>query len=116
MWITRRVLAILAVGATLFLVAPTPARADRCDSLCRVGLEHRVVQLVADGDGTCALTDDGAVYCWGGDSPGPLAPARTPLLLVTIGALLVAGGATLLMVSRSSSPTEQRPETPTPPA
>jgi hypothetical protein len=116
MWITRRVLAILAVGATLFLVAPTPAQADRCDDLCKVGLDHRVVQLVADGDGTCALTDDGQVYCWGGDAPDPLAPARTPLLLVTIGALLVAGGTTLLMLSRASSPTEPRPGTPTPPA
>ncbi len=107
MWITRRVLAILAVIGTLFLVAPAPARADDCDGGCRdrlvqVGLQGKVVQLVADGDSTCALTEAGDVYCWGADAeaPKPSTPAHSPLLLITIGALLVAGGTTLLMLSR----------------
>ncbi|MFF5291770.1 RCC1 domain-containing protein [Paractinoplanes globisporus] len=105
MWITRRVLAILAVIATLFLVAPAPAVADGCDGVCRdrlvqVGLQGRVVQLVADGESTCALTEAGDVYCWGADYPKPLGPSRSPLLLVTIGALLLAAGTTLLLLSR----------------
>jgi hypothetical protein len=103
MGITRRVLAILAVIGTLFLLAPASARADGCDGVCRdrliqVGLQGRVVQLVADGDSTCALTEAGDVYCWGADEGAP--SGHSPLLLVTIGALLVAGGTTLLMLSR----------------
>jgi hypothetical protein len=123
MWITRRVLAILAVVATLFLVAPAPAEAvslapakgDGCEGFCRVGLQGRVVQLVADGESTCALTEQGDVYCWGAGTPDPYAPGRNPLLLITIGALLVAGGTTLLLLSRSS-PTTPHPEMPKPPA
>jgi len=104
MGIMRRVLAILAVVATLFLAAPAPAEADGCDGVCRerlvqVGLQGKVVQLVADGDSTCALTEVGDVYCWGADA-GTTKPAHSPLLLITIGALLVAGGTTLLMLSR----------------
>ena len=104
MRITRRVLAILAVIGTLFLVAPASARVDDCDGVCRdrlvqVGLRGKVVQLVADGDSTCALTEAGDVYCWGADE-GATKPAHNPLLLITIGALLVAGGTTLLMLSR----------------
>jgi Regulator of Chromosome Condensation (RCC1) repeat protein len=104
MGIMRRVLAILAVVATLFLAAPAPATADSCDGLCRdrlvqVGLQGKVVQLVADGDSTCALTEAGDVYCWGADD-GRSKPAHNPLLLITVGALLVAGGTTLLMLSR----------------
>jgi len=107
MWITRRVLAILAVVATLFLASPAPASADGCDGVCRerlvqVGLRGKVVQLVADGDSTCALTEAGDVYCWGaGAGADSSKPAHSPLLLITIGALLVAGGTTLLMLSRS---------------
>ncbi|MFI5890467.1 hypothetical protein ACIA5D_10145 [Actinoplanes sp. NPDC051513] len=115
MWITRRVLAILAVVASLFLVAPAPARADGCEGFCRVGLQGRVVQLVADGESTCALTENGDVYCWSADYPDPHVPARNPLLLITVGALLVAAGTTLLMLSRPS-PTARRRETPKPPA
>ena len=120
MGITRRVLAILVVVATLFLAAPAPAKADGCDGICRerlvqVGLRGKVVQLVADGDSTCALTEAGDVYCWGaGAGPDNPKPAHSPLLLITIGALLVAGGATLLMLSRSL-PTAPRPRTRTPP-
>ena len=106
MWITRRVLAILAVVAALTLVA-APAEADQCAGDCRarlvqVGLKGRVVQLVADGDSTCALTEAGDVYCWGADAdhPDPYPSERNPLALVTIGSLLVAGGATLLLLSR----------------
>jgi hypothetical protein len=105
MWISRRVLAILAVVATLSLIGPAPARAERCDGDCRaglvqVGLQGRVVQLVADGDSTCALTEAGDVYCWGAGYPDPYRPGHNPLLLVTVGVLLVAGGAGLLLVSR----------------
>ena len=106
MVITRRVLAILAVVAALFLLAGAgPARAGECTGYCRerlvqVGLTGRVVQLVADEDGTCALTDAGAVYCWGADYPDPYRRDRTPLLLVTVGALLLAGGTTLLLITR----------------
>ena len=105
MWITRRVLAILTVVATLFLIAPPPAEAvlpwpAGCDGICQVGVTGRVVQLVADGESTCALTEAGNVYCWSADDPDPYPSGRSPLLLITIGALLVAGGATLLMLSR----------------
>src|SRR4051812_25205648 len=112
MRIMRRVLAILVVVATLFLVGqPAQARAEECTGDCRtqlvqVGLKGRVVQLVADGDGTCALTDAGDVYCWGVDYPDER-PGHNPMPLVVIGALLIAGGATLLMISRSS-PRQQR--------
>jgi hypothetical protein len=129
MWITRRVLAILAViavsalagpapavaGLALAQAGPAPARADGCEGFCRVSLEGRVVQLVADGDNTCALTEDGDVYCWGAGYPDPGAPGRSPLLLITIGALLVAGGVTLVMLTRPT-PTAPPPGTPKPPA
>jgi Regulator of Chromosome Condensation (RCC1) repeat protein len=121
MRIMRRVLAILVVLATLFLVGqPAQARAEECTGDCRarlvqVGLQGRVVQLVADGDSTCALTDAGDVYCWGADYPDEYRPGRNPMLLVTVGALLIAGGATLLMLSRWS-PRERRRETAPPPA
>ncbi|GAA2619740.1 hypothetical protein Adu01nite_51610 [Paractinoplanes durhamensis] len=117
----RRVLAILAVVATLFLVGPpSEASADECSGDCpaklvQVGLKGRVVQLVADGDGTCALTDAGEVYCWGADYPDGSRPGRNPLLLVVAGALLVAGGAALMLISRSS-PREPHPGTAPPPA
>lgn len=105
MGITRRVFAILAVVGALALAAPVPARADECEGDCRaqlvqVGLQGKVVQLVADGESTCALTEAGDVYCWGADYPDPYSSGRSPLLLVTIGSLLVAGGVTLLMLSR----------------
>jgi hypothetical protein len=105
-------MAILVVVATLVLVAPAVAEAraktDGCDGVCReqlvqVGLQGRVVQLVADGDSTCALTEAGDVYCWGAGYPDPYRPGRSPLLLITVGALLVAGGTTLLMLSRRRS-------------
>jgi hypothetical protein len=107
MWITRRVLAILAVVAVLFAgAAPADAGGpDVCSAYCRerlveVGLEGRVVQLVADGDGTCALTEQGDVYCWGASHPEPYGPGRGVLLLVVFGSLLVAGGSTMLLLSR----------------
>jgi hypothetical protein len=102
MWITRRVMAILAVLATLFL-ATAPANAERRadGGLVEVGLDDKVVQLVADGDSTCALTEAGEVYCWGASYPEPYRPGVDPLLIVTLGALLIAGGATLLTVTRS---------------
>jgi hypothetical protein len=121
MRIMRRVLAILAVIATLFLVGPpAAARADECAGDCQaklvqVGLKGRVVQLVADGDSTCALTDVGDVYCWGAGYPDSERPGHSPLLLVTVGALLLAGGTTLVLLSRSS-PRAPRPGTAPPPA
>jgi Regulator of chromosome condensation (RCC1) repeat len=121
MRIMRRVLAILAVVATLVLVGPpAAARAEECAGDCQaqlvqVGLKGRVVQLVADGNSTCALTDAGDVYCWGAGYPDPYRPGHSPLLLVTVGALLLAGGVTLVMVSRSS-PREPRSGTAPPPA
>jgi hypothetical protein len=104
MGMLRRVLAILALAAT-FSLGEGPARAEgECTGYCPdrldLGVRGRVVQLVADGDGACALTESGDVYCWGADDPDPYRSAPHPLLLVTIGALLVAGGATLLLVSR----------------
>jgi hypothetical protein len=99
MLITRGVLAILALVAIVFLGA-APALADDRDRLVQVGLQGKVVQLVADADGTCALTEAGKVYCWSADYPRAAPAGRDPLLLVTIGALLVAAGTTLLMLSR----------------
>jgi Regulator of chromosome condensation (RCC1) repeat len=99
MVITRRVMAILAVVAALSLAA-MPAAAD--DGLVEVGLEGRVVQLVADGDSTCALTEAGEVFCWGAGYPDPYRPGRNPMGLAALGALLIAGGAALLLVSRRS--------------
>jgi hypothetical protein len=108
----RRVLAILVVVAALCLSALPGAAAavaggsDACSATCRdrlveMGLEGRVVQLVADADSTCALTERGEVYCWGADHPGPYEGGNSALLLMSIGSLLIAGGATLLLVSRS---------------
>lgn len=105
MVLTRRVMAILAVVAALSLLGGAPATADTCTAGCRdrlveMGVEGRVVQLVAHDDGTCALTERGEVVCWGARYPAPYRPWRSSLVLVTIGALLVAGGTTLLTVSR----------------
>jgi hypothetical protein len=107
MWITRRVLGILAVVAVLSIGSPPAAagRAELCTANCRdrmvqMGLDGRVVQLVADGNGTCALTERGQVFCWGASYPDPYAPGRSPLVLFPLGALLVAGGVTLLVLSR----------------
>jgi hypothetical protein len=118
----RRIFVILAVAAALTGGA-APASAADDDGLVEVGLHQRVVQLVADGDGTCALTESGEVYCWGAGRPAPHPvgrPAPYPvghgaLLLVTLGALLIAGGSMMLLVSRSSL-TKPRPAAGTPPA
>ena len=104
MRLTRRVSAIVSLVAALVLTAG-PAEADDCTGDCRarliqVGVHGRVVQLVADGDSTCALTENGDVYCWGADYPDPYAPGRSPLLLIALGTLLLAGGTTLLLLSR----------------
>ena len=92
-------MAILALVASLCLIT-APARADDRDRLVQVGLQGRVVQLVADADGTCALTEAGDVFCWSAGDSEPSPSGSNPLLLVTVGALLVAGGMTLLMLSR----------------
>jgi hypothetical protein len=117
MWIVRRVLAILAAVGVLSLV-PTPAWAEPAANCAlsergavycwdrdtavpvRVTLTGPVVQLVAAGDNTCALTDSGAVYCWGAKALPDYRAGVNPLVLVAIGALLVAGGTALLLVGR----------------
>ena len=103
----------MAVVAALALVA-APATAD--DGLVEVGLGQKVVQLVADGDSTCALTESGKVFCWGAGYPPPYRPDRSPLVLIALGALLIAGGTTMLTLSRRPSPRAPRPEGPPPPA
>jgi Regulator of chromosome condensation (RCC1) repeat len=110
MGMVRGVKAILALVAILAvcaspLLAASPALAEPCtgycqDRLVQVGLQGRVVQLVAGAESTCALTEAGDVYCWSADRRERVPLRRNPLLLVTIGMLLVAGGATLLTISR----------------
>ncbi|XVU26144.1 hypothetical protein ACQPZJ_03525 [Actinoplanes sp. CA-054009] len=102
----RRIFVILAVAAALTLSAAPASAAD--DQLVEVGLHQRVVQLVADGDSTCALTEKGEVYCWGAGYPPQRPAGDTTLLLVAIGALMIAGGATMLLVSRSSTTAPRR--------
>jgi len=106
-------MAILAVVVVSVLVA-APAGAD--DGLVEVGLGQKVVQLVADGDSTCALTESGEVFCWGAGYPQPYRPGRSPIVLIALGALLIAGGTTILSLSRRSSPRAPRPGGPPPPA
>ena len=119
MLITRRVVAILAVVAVLSIGAPPAAagRVELCTANCRdrmvqMGLDGRVVQLVADGNGTCALTERGQVFCWGASYPDPYAPGRSPLLLVSVGTMLVAAGLALLLVSRRPSAPRRAPAPP----
>jgi hypothetical protein len=113
----RRVLAILVAAALVSVAAPAWILAAQAESrdcasagsgelVCwdgsapvRVRVSGRVIQLAASGRSTCALTEPGEVYCWGPAAPAP-GSGGDPLLLVTIGSLLVAGGATLLMMAR----------------
>ncbi len=97
--------ALLIVMAFLLLGA-TPANAS--DGPEDIGVRGRVVQLVADGDNMCALTDAGRVYCWDAGRTTPYVPEPDAMALVALGALLIAGGAMLLLVTRSSRP-ERRP-------
>lgn len=104
MWITRGVLAILALAVT-FLLSAQPAQAGECTGDCRdrlvqVGLHEKVVQLVADGGSTCALTEGGAVYCWGPAQQQPDPTGRNLLLMLVTGDILIAVGTTLVLVSR----------------
>jgi hypothetical protein len=106
--------AVAVAVAVLFLVS-APARADRApgctltargavycarndDAPVRVGVAGKVVQLVAAGDSTCALTEPGEVYCWGGGRDNRM--PRSPLLLVALGCLLLAGGSLLVLAGR----------------
>ena len=108
-------MAIFLVLAGLLIPAPAEA-AQNCelvrsgDVYCwgpsepvRVQVTGRVVQLAASGDSTCALTEPGEVYCWGVDEAAAEASgtALSPLLLITIGLLLVGGGFTLVKLGRS---------------
>jgi hypothetical protein len=126
-----RVLAIFLAVAALVGAAPAAAvaAAQNCtltrtgDVYCsglaapvRVQVTGKVVQLAANGDSTCALTEPGEVYCWGTDTSAQApaddsAPALSPLLLITIGLLLVAAGVTLVFFSRPGEdrPSEDRP-------
>ena len=119
----RQVLAIVVAVAALSLVA-APVRAEAAGNCVltgdggvycwsgaapvRIHVTGRVVQLAASGDGTCALTEPGEVYCWGPNLPVP-GSGPDPLLLVTIGTLLVAGGAALLRLSRRGGAAEVQP-------
>jgi hypothetical protein len=114
----RRTLAILFAVAGLMVVVPAPAQAAQNCALTRAGdvycygpgtpvrvqVTGKVVQLAASGDSTCALTEPGEVYCWAAASAA--APDEdtglglSPLLLITVGLLLVGGGVTLVMLSR----------------
>ncbi|SNY62495.1 RCC1 domain-containing protein [Paractinoplanes atraurantiacus] len=104
----RRILVILAVAAALTLSAAPASAAGEGDDVVEVGLHQRVVQLVADGDRTCALTESGEVYCWGAGRPARRTAGNPTLLLVAIGALMVAAGLSMLLVSRSSPTTPRR--------
>lgn len=55
----------LADGAPAPIVAPTKV----------VGLDRPATALDADSSHTCAVTDDGAAYCWGSNLAGALGPA-----------------------------------------
>jgi hypothetical protein len=110
MAIGRRVTATLATVVVSFLMSQ-PARAQPAELPSRACAQTagspvvcrplgRVVQLVAAGGSTCALTDAGDVYCWAADDPSRQPAPTSPLLLVTLGALLLAGGTTLLLLSR----------------
>src|ERR1700759_2749425 len=119
MGLGRRVLAIFLVLAASVALVPLPAvAAPNCavsqsgEVYCggpgnpvKVPVAGRVVQLAASGDGTCALTEPGDVYCWGSQETAA-EPAGSddsggfsPLLLITIGLLLVGGGVTLVRLA-----------------
>jgi hypothetical protein len=121
----RRVVAIFFAVAGLMVVVPAPARAAQNCALTRAGdvycygpgtpvrvqVTGKVVQLAASGDSTCALTEPGEVYCWAADASAAPPDEDTglglsPLLLITVGLLLVGGGVTLVMLTR---PGEGRP-------
>jgi Regulator of chromosome condensation (RCC1) repeat len=121
-----RIVAMLFAVAGLLGSAPAPAEAAQNCTLTRTGdvycsdsaapvriqVTGRVVQLAANGDSTCALTEPGEVYCWSADGPAEASadetgPDLSPLLLVTVGLLLVGGGVTLVTLGRSG---EGRPQ------
>jgi hypothetical protein len=110
MRIVRRVMTILTVVVAFFLTTAVPAAASEAGGgvPVDVGVQGKVVQLVAAGSRMCALTDAGRVYCWDAARPTPVVPEPDALALVAVGALLIAGGAILLLVTRSSRP-ERRP-------
>ena len=114
------VLGVVAAPPGVLGAAPAPAFAGERPAdggrLVQVELDGRVVQLVADGDSTCALTDAGEVYCWGAKYPDPYRSGVNALMLVALGSLLVAGGATLLLLSRTPVDRRPGPETGPPPA
>jgi len=99
---------LVALAASLLI--STPARAETSARAEAPGCAPdqpvvcpelgRVVQLVAAGGNTCALTENGTVYCWAAGEPDRRPLTNFPLLLITIGSLLVAGGASLVMISR----------------
>ena len=117
-----RIVAMLFAVAGLLGSAPAPAEAAQNCTLTRTGdvycsdsaapvriqVTGRVVQLAANGDSTCALTEPGEVYCWSADGPAEEpGPDLSPLVLVTVGLLLVGGGVTLVTLGRSG---EGRPQ------
>jgi hypothetical protein len=112
-----RLVAIFFAVAGLMAAVPAPAQAAQNCSLTREGevycfgpgdpvhvqVTGKVVQLAASGDSTCALTEPGEVYCWSADAAAPQDDdglGVSPLLLITIGLLLVSGGVTLVFFSK----------------
>jgi hypothetical protein len=142
MRLARRVVAVLFTLGGLMVIAPVPAEAAPGCALSRSGrvycpgstvpvripVRGKVVQLTAAGDSTCALTEPGAVYCWAGGltapssarssaeaAGGPDGSGLDPLLLTTVGILLVVGGVTLVSVGRPRGGIPRRRPRHTPP-
>ena len=113
-------MAILLALAALLVVGPAPADAAQNCTLTRAGevycdgsaqpirvpVTGKVVQLAASGDSTCALTEPGEVYCWAAgheaaaaDPAGDNGLGFNPLVLISIGLMLVGAGLTLVRVS-----------------
>jgi hypothetical protein len=97
----RRTAALLAAVAASFLLSSPAQASSGCDPTQPVVCEQgKVVQIVAAGDNTCALTAQGTVYCWAAGNETRQPVTDFSLLLITIGSILVAGGAGLVLISR----------------
>ena len=90
-----------ATGGTLHLRGriEDPCELGKSGAPVPIDVTGKVVQIVAAGDNTCALTEPGRVYCWTFDDQAP--PAAPPLLLIAFGSFLVAAGLTLVLAARS---------------
>lgn len=85
----RPVLAAAAVGAAALLVLPTPAVAE--PRAPQIPLSAGGVQQIVTGTRhSCALTEQGRVFCWGSNASGQLGngttePANVPVEVVALG-------------------------------